>query len=741
MPPKRKPVTLQGAPAKRTRQSADTPTHDVYDISSVSPPPTKRVSRRNKAPSPSVSPDDAAPKSAISSDQKENAPPSRIRTARDPIKSTRASARKPPSKTTEPVDVLSSGDELSRPAPLPKAFASMSTAKKRRAKPLLTYSTPSRLRSGGKAGAPSSVHVDELGSVDPPTPSRAPVARMATVTETEATPKTGLRSAGKGAAATFYDQDSVPPTPNRAPVASMAMTPSRAPVAMMATFNNTPKVVVKTGNTPRTEKKRTPAAAEQDEKVDEEEEVPRSTRTRRGAAVEVKEDGSPVKKTTSRAKRPSMGRPSIGVEGLADPFAVPHPMDIDTEILPSITLPKGTPQTTAPHKKPTPKPTPKPTHTSAPTTKKPLDLDLNVHAPSITALQSCVLGKITGRTPLKPVGLDEDFSQVHQLLEQTITAGEGNSMLIIGARGSGKSLLVNTALSQLTAAYLSDFHIVRLNGLLQTDDRLALREIWRQLGVEMELDENEQPKNTNFADTLSSILAILSHPDELQGQDGGEDPARTSTSVVFVLDEFDLFASHPRQTLLYNLFDIAQAKKAPIAVLGLTCKVDVVDSLEKRVKSRFSHRTLHLKLPSSLDAYWEIVKEGLSADMDLAATHGGNVELYFETWNTDYLEVSRIISMWFYVANRNSNSASNPPSQPSSGAPTTPLKPSPPYSTPPSSRSPPSTPTAPSPQQQHTHPPFSPRAQTSTSSPPSLTSKLHYLSPLPALKSSSTQTP
>ena len=740
MPPKRKPATPQGAPAKRTRQSADTPTYDVYDIASESPPPTKRVSRRNKAPSPSVSPNVAAPKPAISSDQKENAPPSRTRAAREPVKSTRASARKLPSKTPESVDVSSSGDELSRPAPLPKAFAPASTAKKRRTKPLLTYSTPSRLRSGGKSGSAVSVHVDELGSVDPPTPSRAPVARMATVTEKEETPKTGLRSAGRGAATTFYDLDSVPPTPNRAPVASMAMTPSRAPVATMATFSNTPKVAAKTGNTPRTDKKRTPAAAMQDEKADEEE-APRSTRSRRGAAVEVKEDGSPVKKAPSRAKRPSMGRPSIGVEGLADPFAVPEPMDIDTEILPSITLSKGTPKTTAPPKKPTPKPTPKPARSPAPTVDNPLDIDLDVHAPSITALQSCVLGKITGRTPLKPVGLDEDFSQVHQLLEQTVTAGEGNSMLIIGARGSGKSLLVNTALSQLTAAYPSDFHIVRLNGLLQTDDRLALREIWRQLGVEMELDENEQPKNTNFADTLSSILAILSHPDELQGQDGGEDPARTSTSVVFVLDEFDLFASHPRQTLLYNLFDIAQAKKAPIAVLGLTCKVDVVDSLEKRVKSRFSHRTLHLKLPASLDAYWEIVKEGLSADMDVAATHGGNVELYFETWNTDYLEVSQLISMWFYVANRNSNSASTPPSQLSSAAPTTPPKPSPPSSTRPSSRSPPSHRIPPSPQQQHTHPPSSRLAQTSTSSPPSLTLKPHSSSPLPASKSSSIPTP
>jgi len=46
-----------------------------------------------------------------------------------------------------------------------------------------------------------------------------------------------------------------------------------------------------------------------------------------------------------------------------------------------------------------------------------------------------------------------------------------------------------------------------------------------------------------------------------------------SKSVVFVLDEFDLFAQHHNQTLLYNLFDIAQSAQAPIFVIGLTARL------------------------------------------------------------------------------------------------------------------------------------------------------------------------
>jgi origin recognition complex subunit 4 len=119
------------------------------------------------------------------------------------------------------------------------------------------------------------------------------------------------------------------------------------------------------------------------------------------------------------------------------------------------------------------------------------------------------------------------------------------------------------------------------------------------------------------------LLALLSHPSEITETEEGT----TCRSVVFVIDEFDLFATHARQTLLYNLFDIAQAKKAPIAVLGLTTRVDVVESLEKRVKSRFSHRYVHLSLPKSLPAYWEICKQGLQVEEEDLRSEGFDLDL------------------------------------------------------------------------------------------------------------------
>ncbi|KAI1377603.1 origin recognition complex subunit 4 C-terminus-domain-containing protein [Hypoxylon crocopeplum] len=225
-------------------------------------------------------------------------------------------------------------------------------------------------------------------------------------------------------------------------------------------------------------------------------------------------------------------------------------------------------------------------------------------------MQRVLLDRCSGNRRIKLCGQTEAYDKAFQLVEQTVSAGEGNSMMVIGARGCGKTTLIEEIISDLRAEHQEEFHVVRLNGFIHTDDKLALKEIWRQLGKEMDLEDDLVNKTSNYADTMASLLALLSHPAEITETEEGV----TSKSVVFIIDEFDLFAAHARQTLLYNLFDIAQARKAPIAVLGVTTRIDVVESLEKRVKSRFSHRYVYMSLPKTLAAYWDVCKQGLSVE-------------------------------------------------------------------------------------------------------------------------------
>ncbi|EAW13982.1 origin recognition complex subunit 4 [Aspergillus clavatus NRRL 1] len=228
-------------------------------------------------------------------------------------------------------------------------------------------------------------------------------------------------------------------------------------------------------------------------------------------------------------------------------------------------------------------------------------------------LAKIVLEKLNGKRLVPLKGLESEYLKVRQLVEQTVTAGEGNSMLLLGSRGCGKTAIVETIISSMRREHKNDFHIIRLNGFLHTDDRLALREMWRQLGRETNTEE-EAGKVSSYADTMATLLALLSHPEELFGPSGNPEAVTAAKSIIIILDEFDQFVTHPRQTLLYNLFDIAQARKAPIAVIGLTTKVDVTEMLEKRVKSRFSHRYVYVPLPRSFETFSEICFAGLDLE-------------------------------------------------------------------------------------------------------------------------------
>lgn len=94
--------------------------------------------------------------------------------------------------------------------------------------------------------------------------------------------------------------------------------------------------------------------------------------------------------------------------------------------------------------------------------------------------------------------------------------------------------------------------IVNLNGLVHTDDRLALKDLTRQMQLENVVGDKVFG---TFAENLSFLLDCLKSGDK-----------KRSKPVIFVLDEFDLFCGHHNQTLLYNLFDVAQSSQVNISM-------------------------------------------------------------------------------------------------------------------------------------------------------------------------------
>ena len=126
-------------------------------------------------------------------------------------------------------------------------------------------------------------------------------------------------------------------------------------------------------------------------------------------------------------------------------------------------------------------------------------------------------------------------------------------------------------------------------------------------------DENENPfldvgrtvsiPSSSHLPALISVLPTLSQP------------------TVVILDGFDLFALHARQSLLYCLLDTAQSCQVGlgnkgIAIIGVTSRVDTINLLEKRVKSRFSGRVLRTAIPRSLMDWTAIARNALCAPVE-----------------------------------------------------------------------------------------------------------------------------
>lgn len=116
---------------------------------------------------------------------------------------------------------------------------------------------------------------------------------------------------------------------------------------------------------------------------------------------------------------------------------------------------------------------------------------------------------------------------------------------------------MNNVLNQFrnSRTFDSNAVLVKLHGLIHTDDRLALKSATSQMNLENAVDGKVFG---SFAENLAFLLACL--------RTGKRE---TSKAVVFIIEKFDLFCSHHNQTLLYNLFDVSQSAQTPICIIGM----------------------------------------------------------------------------------------------------------------------------------------------------------------------------
>ncbi|CAL9729788.1 origin recognition complex subunit 4 [Monosporozyma unispora] len=236
--------------------------------------------------------------------------------------------------------------------------------------------------------------------------------------------------------------------------------------------------------------------------------------------------------------------------------------------------------------------------------------------------------------------LKDTHNEISRILKQSIIQKESHSVITVGPRNSFKSFLINHELNLLSEEYQNQFITIKLNGFIHSENA-AINGIATQLEAQLQrlhgstpnekdetegenfVDDEEQEESTNISsgsltEVFEKILRLLDSASREKVSTSEDDASETTKiTVVFVFDEIDTFAGPVRQTLLYNLFDMVEHARVPVCIFGNTTKLNILELLEKRVKSRFSQRIIYMPQINDLDKFKMAIHEQLTIPENL----------------------------------------------------------------------------------------------------------------------------
>ncbi|GMF06726.1 unnamed protein product [[Candida] boidinii] len=179
------------------------------------------------------------------------------------------------------------------------------------------------------------------------------------------------------------------------------------------------------------------------------------------------------------------------------------------------------------------------------------------------------------------------------------TVGDDDDLQIIGEKNIDTDKSNSNRFSEV--AFEKRSITETMKGIMSILDKSKLQEEEIDKINRVQIRKNKSALNPNSAAQANKVRKLQ--------------VTTTHIPIIFIIEEFDRYTNNSKQTLLYNLFDVAQASStSPISIIGVSTKTTAREQLEKRVKSRFSQRVIKLNKFNKLQDYYELVRRFLVLD-------------------------------------------------------------------------------------------------------------------------------
>lgn len=149
--------------------------------------------------------------------------------------------------------------------------------------------------------------------------------------------------------------------------------------------------------------------------------------------------------------------------------------------------------------------------------------------------------------------------------------GHGDSLICYGNNNHVLKVILDNAIK----TKLKEMNIKRINinGYFDSNEELLLKEICTNLKIK-------------------SIGGYSNYKKSLESYFQNEE---NDNIVVIYLDYIDHLVHKKKQRLLYNLFELTNSSKN-LLLIGFTYNYNLMDQMDKRIGSRYSHKTIYINI-------------------------------------------------------------------------------------------------------------------------------------------------